>query len=67
MQKTKLLTIGFTKKTAEEFFYLLSLNGIRRVVDIRLNNNSQLAGFAKQNDLKYFLKTINNIEIIYDF
>ena len=49
-------TIGFTKKTAEQFFGLLMKNGIRKVVDIRLNNKSQLAGFAKGVDLKYFLK-----------
>ena len=49
-------TIGFTKKTAEQFFGLLRKNGIRKVVDIRLNNKSQLAGFAKGIDLKYFLK-----------
>lgn len=49
-------TIGFTKKTAEKFFGLLVKHGIKKVVDIRLNNKSQLAGFAKGADLKYFLK-----------
>jgi len=49
-------TIGFTKKTAEKFFQLLVKNGIKKVIDIRLNNKSQLAGFAKGADLKYFLK-----------
>ncbi|MDD2376424.1 MAG: DUF488 domain-containing protein [Clostridia bacterium] len=49
-------TIGFTKKTAEQFFKLLKKNGIKKVVDIRLSNKSQLAGFAKGADLKYFLE-----------
>jgi uncharacterized protein (DUF488 family) len=51
----KIYTIGFTKKTAEQFFKLLEDNGIVKVVDIRLNNKSQLAGFAKSPDLEYFL------------
>jgi len=55
-------TIGFTKKSAKEFFEILKRNKIEQVVDIRLNNTSQLAGFAKKNDLKYFLKEILNIE-----
>lgn len=55
-------TIGFTKKSAKEFFELLELNGIDFVLDVRLNNTSQLAGFSKYPDLEYFLKTICNIE-----
>lgn len=51
-------TIGFTKKTAEQFFEKLRADGIKRIVDVRLNKVSQLAGFAKRNDLKYFLKQI---------
>lgn len=58
----KLFTIGFTKKSAEKFFELLRRPEIRRLVDVRLNNVSQLAGFAKKNDLQYFLKTILGIE-----
>ena len=58
----KIFTIGFTKKSAEIFFSKLSDAGVRRVVDVRLNNSSQLAGFAKQNDLCYFLKTICGID-----
>lgn len=50
--------IGFTKKTAEEFFGLLRHAGIKRLIDIRLHNSSQLAGFTKQNDLAFFLKKI---------
>ena len=61
----KLYTIGFTKKTAEEFFTRLTKAGVRRVADIRLNNTSQLAGFAKADDLKYFLKAIGKIDYIH--
>lgn len=60
-----LFTIGFTKKTAEEFFEQLKTAGIRRVVDIRLSNTSQLAGFAKQDDLIYFLKAICSIDYVH--
>ncbi len=62
----KLFTIGFTKKTAQDFFTLLKKNSIRKLIDIRLNNASQLAGFTKGNDLKYFLKEICDIEYIHD-
>jgi uncharacterized protein (DUF488 family) len=58
-------TIGFTKKTAEQFFTILKANKVKRLVDIRLNNKSQLAGFAKAHDLEYFLKNICGIEYIY--
>jgi len=58
----KIYTIGFTKKSAESFFELLKSNNVRKVVDIRLNNNSQLAGFAKGRDLKYFLNLVNGIK-----
>lgn len=51
-------TIGFTQKTAERFFGLLAHSGAKRVVDVRLNNVSQLAGFAKKQDLAYFAKQI---------
>lgn len=61
----KLFTIGFTRKTAERFFGLLRASGARRVVDVRLNNVSQLAGFAKKNDLAYFLKEIANIDYVH--
>lgn len=57
----KLYTIGFTKTTAESFFSRLSKAGVKKVVDVRLNNVSQLAGFAKKNDLKYFLRAICGI------
>jgi len=54
----KIYTIGFTKKTAEEFFETLRESGAKRLVDVRLNNVSQLAGFAKKQDLAYFLEKI---------
>lgn len=60
-----LYTIGFTKKTAEKFFTLLKNAGVKRIVDIRLNNASQLAGFAKGTDLKYFAKAILGAEYIH--
>ncbi|MFZ4509201.1 MAG: DUF488 family protein [Fimbriimonas sp.] len=62
----KVLTIGFTKKTAEEFFGALKVAGVKRVVDVRLNNVSQLAGFAKKQDLAYFLRSICGIEYIHE-
>lgn len=59
-------TIGFTKKTAEEFFEELRQAGTKRVVHVRLNNVSQLAGFAKKQDLAYFLKSICGIDYIHE-
>lgn len=58
----KVLTIGFTQKPAEKFFSLLKAGGTKRLVDVRLNNVSQLAGFAKRDDLKFFLREICNAE-----
>ena len=57
----KLFTIGFTKTSAEEFFSTLQVNGVQRLIDVRLNNVSQLAGFAKRGDLEYFLRVICDI------
>ncbi len=51
----ELFTIGFTQSSAERFFTRIADAGVRRVLDIRLNNSSQLAGFAKAKDLPYFL------------
>jgi len=61
----KIFTIGFTKKPAEKFFSILQLASVKRVVDIRLSNVSQLAGFAKRDDLSYFLKTICDIDYVH--
>lgn len=59
-------TIGFTKKTAEDFFDILKKNNIDIILDIRLNNTSQLSAFTKFPDIQYFLKELNNIEYIHD-
>lgn len=65
MNETTIHTIGFTQKSAERFFGLLESAGVERVVDIRLNVTSQLAGFAKQKDLRYFLKAISGIDYLH--
>jgi len=62
----KLLTIGFTNKTAETFFELLKKNDVAKIVDTRINNTSQLSGFAKASDLSYFAKIIGNIEYFHN-
>lgn len=61
----KIFTIGFTKKNAEQFFDLLKQADLRRVVDTRLNNISQLAGFAKKEDLRFFLREIGHIDYVH--
>lgn len=61
----KLYTIGFTKKSAEAFFSALRRAGVRRLVDVRLNNVSQLAGFSKRDDLAYFARAICDIEYVH--
>ena len=60
-----IFTIGFTKSSAEHFFSRLSRPGLARVVDVRLNNSSQLAGFAKKSDLEYFLRAICKVEYVH--
>ena len=60
-----LFTIGFTQKTAQQFFDTLVKSGVKRVVDTRLNNISQLAGFTKRGDLEYFLRKICEIEYVH--
>ena len=62
----ELFTIGFTKKTAQEFFEALAGAGIKTLIDVRLNNKSQLAGFSKQADLEYFLDEICSIKYIHE-
>ena len=64
MNSSPIFTIGFTKKTAAQFFEKLRAAGVKRVVDVRLNNSSQLAGFSKRDDLKYFLEKILAIEYV---
>jgi uncharacterized protein (DUF488 family) len=60
-----LFTIGFTQKNAQKFFDILKKSGTKRVIDTRLNNISQLAGFTKKTDLEYFLKTIADIDYVH--
>jgi len=62
----EIYTIGFTKNTARGFFESLKKNHIKRLVDVRLNNVSQLAGFAKRADLEYFLKVICDAEYVHE-
>jgi uncharacterized protein (DUF488 family) len=61
----RIYTIGFTGKSAKEFFTKLEEAGVKRTVDIRLKNSSQLSGFAKKEDLKYFLMKINGIQYLH--
>ena len=58
----KVFTIGFTRKTAREFFDKLRRPGLLRLLDVRLNNFSQLAGFTKRADLAFFCQSILSIE-----
>ncbi|MDY4884017.1 MAG: DUF488 domain-containing protein [Anaerovibrio sp.] len=62
----KIFTIGFTKKTAEKFFLLLERNNVDVVIDVRLNNTSQLAGFSKYPDIEFFLKRLVGTDYIHD-
>lgn len=61
----RVYTIGFTKISASDFFELLRESGAKRLVDVRLNNVSQLAGFAKRDDLEYFLQKLCRIKYIH--
>lgn len=65
MERIEAFSIGFTKTSAEQFFTKLHDAGVRRIVDVRLNNTSQLAGFAKRDDLIYFLKGLYGIEYVH--
>lgn len=62
----EIYTIGFAKKSAEAFFGALRKAGIKRLIDIRLNNTSQLAGFTKRDDLKFFLKELCYAEYVHE-
>ncbi len=61
-----IFTIGFAGKSAKDFFEKLRTAGVKRVVDIRLNNVSQLAGFTKKQDISYFLKAIVNVDYVHE-
>lgn len=62
----EIYTIGFTKKRAAEFFGALTKAGIEQLVDVRLNNRSQLAGFTKRHDLEYFLREICHANYVHE-
>jgi uncharacterized protein (DUF488 family) len=62
----EIYTIGFTQKSADRFFGLLREHGLRRLVDVRLNNVSQLAGFSKRDDLAYFLYELVGAEYLHE-
>jgi len=64
-KKIRIFTIGFTGKTARQFFTKLKEAGVETVIDVRLNNKSQLAGFTKKHDLEYFLSEITRIRYIH--
>ena len=61
----KIFTIGFTKKNAETFFTRLKNAKVKKLVDVRLNNVSQLAGFTKRDDLRYLSKEICHIDYVH--
>ena len=62
----EIYTIGFAKKSAEVFFGALRKAGIKRLIDIRLNNTSQLAGFTKRDDLRFFLKEMCGADYVHE-
>jgi uncharacterized protein (DUF488 family) len=61
----RLFTIGFAETNAEQFFTSLRDSGVKRIVDVRLNNTSQLAGFSKKDDLRFFLREVVGIEYVH--
>lgn len=61
-----IFSIGFTQRSAEEFFYTLRDAGVRRLLDVRLNNTSQLAAFAKRDDLRFFLREICHADYVHE-
>jgi uncharacterized protein (DUF488 family) len=62
----EIYTIGFTRTTARDFFGRLKRAGIRRLIDVRLSNSSQLAGFAKRDDLEFFLAELCDAEYVHE-
>lgn len=65
LDRVSVSTIGFTQSTAEKFFERLLNAGVKKVVDVRLHNTSQLAAFAKADDLAYFLKKLGGIQYVH--
>lgn len=66
MNQAKLCTIGFTKTNAEGFFERLRKASVKTVIDVRLHNTSQLAAFARADDLAFFLKKIGDIKYLHE-
>lgn len=62
----EIYTIGFTKKTAAQFFGILRGAGIKQLLDVRLNNSSQLAGFTRRDDLRFFLQELCAADYIHE-
>ncbi len=65
VDEVTLFTIGMVKKPAAKFFDMLEKAGVQRILDIRLNNTSQLAGFTKRDDLRFFLKAVSGIDYLH--
>ncbi|WP_205963015.1 DUF488 domain-containing protein [Psychromonas sp. SA13A] len=65
MNQIDIYTIGFTKKNAQTFFSFIKQSKVKTLIDVRLNNVSQLSGFAKRDDLKFFLKELCNTEYVH--
>jgi len=61
----RVFTIGYAGKNAREFFTMLKQAGVRKVIDVRLCNTSQLAGFSKKQDIEYFLQAIVGAKYIH--
>jgi uncharacterized protein (DUF488 family) len=61
----QVFTIGYTKKSARDFFELIKANQIDVLMDVRLYNNTQLAGFSKSRDLEYFLAALCGCDYIW--
>ena len=64
MATNKIYTIGFTGKSAREFFDLLNSTDAKYLADTRLNNNSQLAGFTKKGNIEYFVEKLTRLEYV---
>jgi uncharacterized protein (DUF488 family) len=62
----EICSIGFTKRTAESFFEALRAADVKQLIDVRLNNTSQLAGFAKRDDLSYFLERLLGVTYVHE-
>ena len=65
MKPVQIFTIGFTQTSAADFFAALRAAGVVRVVDVRLNNTSQLASFSKRDDLAFFLRELAGIDYVH--